>query len=147
MYPCILSLTHHPHLPVTPRSTLEAAARELSRRAANELAPFKYNLDAERARPLASAGASPGEVLTRRKSTRRPLVVPDLSAEEARARIKDLETLRIGRDEVNEAIAVMRLVHTFELKRLQQTLNEIISMCQEVTANPATDVSLGRVGR
>jgi RLL motif-containing protein 1 len=48
---------------------------------------------------------------------------------------------------LNNAAKILRLLHIKELRDLQTKINETIVSIQNVTANPKTDSSLGRVGR
>lgn len=48
---------------------------------------------------------------------------------------------------INNAAKVLRLLHVRELRELQTKINETIVLIQNITANPKTDSSLGRVGR
>lgn len=62
-----------------------------------------------------------------------------------------LETINLGFDSqdkvLNNAAKILRLLHIKELRDLQTKINETIVSIQNVTANPKTDSSLGRVGR
>lgn len=62
-----------------------------------------------------------------------------------------LQSIDLGFDtndkELNEAAKILRLLHIKELRDLQTRINETIVLIQEVTANPKTDSSLGRVGK
>lgn len=48
---------------------------------------------------------------------------------------------------LNEACKILRLLHLKELRDLQTQINETIVNVQQITANPKTDSSLGRVGK
>jgi RLL motif containing protein 1 len=48
---------------------------------------------------------------------------------------------------LNEAAKILRLVHVKELRDLQTKINETIVELQNLTADPKTDSSLGKVGR
>ncbi len=52
-----------------------------------------------------------------------------------------------GDPAVNEAAKILRLLHITELRSLQTKANEIIVAVQAITANPKTDIRLGRVGK
>ena len=152
--------------PVTTADIL-AAAREMNRRATYELAVFKYSLqaggagvavtnlaasngivgDANNGNTIQNNKINPREILTSRKSAKTAPILPNLSVEEAKTRLKEYQTLCIGTDDINNAIAVIKLVRTNELRQLQQSVNEIIALCQEFTANPVVDAKRGKVGR
>ena len=53
----------------------------------------------------------------------------------------------LGDPVLNEAAKVLRLLHIQELRDLQTRINELIVAVQEITANPKTDQTLGKVGR
>lgn len=53
----------------------------------------------------------------------------------------------LGDPVLNEAAKVLRLLHIQELRDLQTRINELIVAVQEITADPKTDQSLGKVGR
>jgi len=63
----------------------------------------------------------------------------------------ELDNINLGFDSedkvLNNAAKIMRLLHIRELRDLQTKINETIVSIQNVTANPKTDSSLGRVGR
>lgn len=48
---------------------------------------------------------------------------------------------------VDRVATVMRLLHVAELRKFQNTINEVIANMQSVTANPKTNVRQGKVGR
>ena len=48
---------------------------------------------------------------------------------------------------LNEAAKILRLIHIKELRDFQTSINETIVTVQSITANPKTDLSLGRVGK
>ena len=52
-----------------------------------------------------------------------------------------------GKQAVDSAMRVLRLMHVRELRQLQDRVNEMIVTMQEFTANPKTNTQLGRVGR
>ena len=52
-----------------------------------------------------------------------------------------------GDGSLDRAGKVVRLLHLLELKHLQGDINEVIAAAQEITADPQTDVRLGKVGR
>jgi len=52
-----------------------------------------------------------------------------------------------GDPNVDYAALVMRLLFIAEQRDLQTTINEILNLVQEYTADPKTDTELGRVGR
>ena len=53
----------------------------------------------------------------------------------------------LGDPVLSEAAKVLRLLHIRELRELQTRINELIVAVQEITADPKTDQSLGKVGR
>ena len=48
---------------------------------------------------------------------------------------------------IDYAAALLRMLYIADLRELQDSVNEILIMVQEFTANPKTDSSLGKVGR
>lgn len=52
-----------------------------------------------------------------------------------------------GSDLLDKASAVLRMLYIADLRELQDSVNEIIILLQQYTANPKTDASLGQVGR
>ncbi|MGH0190389.1 UNVERIFIED_CONTAM: hypothetical protein FKN15_045400 [Acipenser sinensis] len=48
---------------------------------------------------------------------------------------------------LNEAAAILRLLHIEELRDLQTRINEAIVAVQAIIADPKTDHRLGKVGR
>eukprot|EP01039_Chlorochromonas_danica_P001901 gene1901-2079_t len=51
-------------------------------------------------------------------------------------------------DEIVDTVAkVLRLLHVSELRILQDQVNDLLALCQESTANPRLNASLGKVGR
>jgi len=63
----------------------------------------------------------------------------------------DLNSLPLGMEvnnpEMRKAVAVLRLLHGWDLQQLQVNINTVINELQQLTANPQTDSRLGRVGR
>jgi len=63
----------------------------------------------------------------------------------------DLSNLPLGMEvnnpEMRKAVAVLRLLHGWDLQQLQVNINTVINELQQLTANPQTDSRLGRVGR
>eukprot|EP00930_Biecheleria_cincta_P064019 TRINITY_DN4957_c0_g1_i1.p1 TRINITY_DN4957_c0_g1~~TRINITY_DN4957_c0_g1_i1.p1 ORF type:complete len:266 (+),score=68.37 TRINITY_DN4957_c0_g1_i1:75-872(+) len=63
----------------------------------------------------------------------------------------DLNSLPLGMEvsnpEMRRAVAVLRLLHGWDLQQLQVNINTVINELQQLTANPQTDSRLGRVGR
>ena len=55
--------------------------------------------------------------------------------------------LSTGDADLDKAIAVLRMLFVADLRELQNSVNEILAMLQNFTANPRTDSSLGAVGR
>lgn len=53
----------------------------------------------------------------------------------------------LGDPVLGEAAKVLRLLHIRELRELQTKINELIVAIQNITADPKTDSSLGKVGR
>jgi RLL motif-containing protein 1 len=53
----------------------------------------------------------------------------------------------LGDPALDEAAKVLRLLHIQELRDLQTRINELIVAVQDITADPKTDQSLGKVGR
>ena len=53
----------------------------------------------------------------------------------------------LGDPVLNEAAKVLRLLHLQELRLLQTQVNELIVAMQGITADPKTNLSLGKVGR
>ncbi|KAH7820582.1 putative RNA transcription, translation and transport factor protein [Monocercomonoides exilis] len=49
--------------------------------------------------------------------------------------------------ECAEAVAVLRMLYLKELTETQTAINNALSQLQEMTANPKTDISLGKVGK
>lgn len=54
--------------------------------------------------------------------------------------------LEITDPEVRHAAGVLRLLHGIEMQQLQVNINHIINDLQQLTADPKTDASLGKVG-
>jgi hypothetical protein len=48
---------------------------------------------------------------------------------------------------LNEAAKILRLLHIKELRTFQTKINQTIVSIQNITANPKTDSSLGKVGK
>jgi len=63
----------------------------------------------------------------------------------------DIDKLPVAMDVpdpvVRRAACVLRLLHGIELRALQENINDVINQLQQLTADPKTDVRLGRVGR
>ena len=63
----------------------------------------------------------------------------------------EIKNLPIGfateSNELNHAVAVLRMLHVADLRSLQGKVNNTINELQEITADPKTDCRLGRVGR
>lgn len=77
-------------------------------------------------------------------------------AEQKKPRLKEVDFLPLNKTNlgfetsdsaVNEAAKIIRLLHIHELRELQTFINESIVTVQNITADPRTDQSLGRVGR
>jgi RLL motif-containing protein 1 len=49
--------------------------------------------------------------------------------------------------EVNNAIKILRLLNIEQLRRLQTQINILLVEVQKVTADPKTDLNLGKIGR
>ena len=52
-----------------------------------------------------------------------------------------------GDAEVERAVAVARLLHVNDLRRLQSEVDAFLVAMQEYTADPKTDSRIGKVGR
>ncbi|KAL3074442.1 hypothetical protein niasHS_015272 [Heterodera schachtii] len=52
-----------------------------------------------------------------------------------------------GSRSFDNALRVLRLLHTARMRELQTRINATIVEVQKVTANPRADLSLGRIGR
>jgi hypothetical protein len=48
---------------------------------------------------------------------------------------------------VNKIALVLKMLHLYEYRELQNDLNALIVLGQEFTANPRTNSGLGKVGR
>ena len=48
---------------------------------------------------------------------------------------------------LNDAAKILRLLHIKELRAFQTKINQTIVSIQNITANPKTDSSLGKVGK
>jgi RLL motif-containing protein 1 len=59
----------------------------------------------------------------------------------------DLGMHTSGNVKIDGAIKVLRLLHVAQLRQLQTRVNEILVRVQRLTANPKTDLKLGKVGR
>lgn len=57
------------------------------------------------------------------------------------------EGFNLGEVGVNNAAKMLRLLFLHDLRDLQTHINECIVAVQNLTANPKTDTSLGKVGR
>lgn len=58
-----------------------------------------------------------------------------------------LGALSSGNEKVDDAIRVLRLIHTERQRMLQTKINEALSRVQKITGNPKADLKIGRVGR
>jgi RLL motif-containing protein 1 len=58
----------------------------------------------------------------------------------------DLGVHTSGNVKIDGAIKILRLLHVEQLRQLQTRVNEILVRVQRLTANPKTDLKLGKVG-
>lgn len=52
-----------------------------------------------------------------------------------------------GDEAVDRFAKIVRVLHVRQLRELQDEINDAVARMQQVTANPKTDVKLGKVGR
>ena len=50
-------------------------------------------------------------------------------------------------NEVNQVALVLKMLHLDDFRKVQNNVNEVLSLCQSYTANPKLNSSLGKVGR
>jgi len=65
--------------------------------------------------------------------------------------LADIDSFVLGFDTrqpvVNQVSTVLKMLHIFDFRELQNDLNALIVLGQEYTANPRTNNKLGKVGR
>ena len=52
-----------------------------------------------------------------------------------------------GDEVIDQVSKVIKMLHLFDFRELQNDLNALIVLGQEYTANPKTNVAMGQVGR